>query len=71
MLKDSPDGNVGEIDHETTAPPLAVGVVVVIAVPFVKVNELGLYVIEDGGASLTRIVTVVVALPPVLDAVTV
>ena len=42
VLKDSPDGNVGEIDHETTAPPLAVGVVVVIAVPFVRVNELGL-----------------------------
>ena len=42
MFKDSPDGKVGQIDHETTAPPLAVGVVVVIAVPFFSVNELGL-----------------------------
>ena len=42
MLKDSPDGKVGEIDHDATAPPLAVGVTVVIATPFASVNELGL-----------------------------
>ena len=36
-----PAGSVGEIDQEVTAPPLAVGVAVVIAVPFVSVNELG------------------------------
>jgi len=47
-----------------------VAVAVVIAVPFVKVNELGVKAI-DGAASLTRIVTVAVALPPELVAVTV
>lgn len=36
-----PAGSVGEIDHEVTAPPLALGVAVVIAVPLVSVNELG------------------------------
>jgi len=46
-------------------------VTVVIAVPLVSVNELGLYVTDDGAASLTRIVTVAVELPPVLLAVTV
>jgi len=50
-------------------PPLAVGVTVVIATPLVSVNELGLYVTDEGAASLTRIVTVAVALPPVLLAV--
>ena len=40
--RDSPDGNEGETDHDVTAPPLEVGVTVVIAVPFVSVNELGL-----------------------------
>ena len=37
-----PVGSDGEIDQELTAPPLAVGVAFVIAVPFVNVNELGL-----------------------------
>ena len=37
-----PAGNVGEIDQEVAAPPLAVGVTVVIATPFVKTEELGL-----------------------------
>ena len=36
-----PAGSVGEIDQEVTAPPPALGVAVVIAVPFVSVNELG------------------------------
>ena len=44
---------------------------VVIATPLVSVNELGLYVTDDGAASLTSIVTVAVELPPVLLAVTV
>ena len=37
-----PVGNVGETDHEVTVPPLTVGVTVVMAVPLVKVNEVGL-----------------------------
>ena len=39
---------------------------VVIAVPLVSVNELGLYVTDDGAASLTRIVTVAVELVEVV-----
>ena len=39
---DRPDGSDGETDHEVMAPPLIVGVTVVMAVPFVKVNESGL-----------------------------
>tara|TARA_Y100001933_G_scaffold223622_1_gene235273 strand:+ start:295 stop:474 length:180 start_codon:yes stop_codon:yes gene_type:complete len=38
---DSPAGSAGEIDHEVTEPPVLVAVAVVIAVPFVRVNELG------------------------------
>ena len=40
--KDSPVGSDGRTDHDVIVPPLAVGVTVVIVVPFVKVNELGL-----------------------------
>jgi len=43
----------------------------VMAESFVRVNELVLYETEDGIMSLTTMVTVVVALPPVLAAVTV
>ena len=39
---DRPDGSDGETDHEVMVPPLIVGVTVVMAVPFVKVNESGL-----------------------------
>ena len=39
--KERPAGRVGEIDQEVTSPPLALGVAVVIAVPLVSVNELG------------------------------
>ena len=39
---DRPEGSDGETDHEVMVPPLTVGVTVVIAVPFVKVNESGL-----------------------------
>ena len=40
--KDKPTGRDGETDHEVIVPPLTVGVTVVIAVPLVSVNELGL-----------------------------
>ena len=40
--KDNPAGSEGETDHDVMVPPLAVGVVVVIAVPFVRVKEFGL-----------------------------
>jgi hypothetical protein len=42
LLRDKPDGSEGETDHDVTGPPLAVGVTVVMAVPFVSVKELGL-----------------------------
>ena len=37
-----PDGSEGDTDHDVMGPPLAVGVTVVMAVPLVKVNVLGL-----------------------------
>tara|TARA_B100000927_G_scaffold252564_1_gene217920 strand:- start:42 stop:221 length:180 start_codon:yes stop_codon:yes gene_type:complete len=37
-----PAGSDGETDQPVMGPPLAVGVTVVMAVPLVKVNELGL-----------------------------
>ena len=40
--RDRPAGNEGETDHVVMAPPLAVGVTVVMAVPLVRVKELGL-----------------------------
>ena len=66
--KVSPAGRDGVIDHKVTVPPLADGVAVVMAVPFVSENELGLYE-TFGVTSLTTMVTVVVSLPPVLLAV--
>ena len=70
MEKERPVGNVGEIDHVETGPPLEVGLAgAVIATPFTNVIELGLYEIEDGGAMLTWMVTTAVALPPLLLAV--
>ena len=42
VSKDRPAGNDGEIDQDVGVPPLAVGVTVVIATPFVKTEELGL-----------------------------
>ena len=68
---ESPAGRVGETDQPVMAPPLAVGVTVVIAVPLVRLNEFGLYVKDDGTTSLTTISTSAVVLPPVLVAVTV
>ncbi len=67
--KDNPAGSDAETVQEVIGPPLTVGVVVVIEVPFVNVNELGLYERPDGATSLTTIVTVAVSLPPVLLAV--
>ena len=66
---DRPAGRDGETDHEVMAPPLALGVTVVIAVPLVSVNESGLYVSAEGATSLTSMVTSAVVLPPVLLAV--
>jgi hypothetical protein len=37
-----PAGSDGDTDHVVTVPPVVVGVVVVMAVPFVNVNEFGL-----------------------------
>ena len=42
VLNERPLGRDGEIDHELTAPPLAVGVTVLMAEPLVSVSELGL-----------------------------
>ena len=39
--KERPEGSDGEIDHPVTAPPLVVGVTVVMVVFLVKVSELG------------------------------
>ena len=69
--KIKPVGSVGEADQEVTVPPVIDGVTVVMAVPFVNVNEFGLYAKEDGLTSFTTMVTVAVSLPPVLVAVTV
>ena len=71
VSRERPAGSEGETDQAVTGPPLAVGVTVVIAVPLVKVNDVGLYVIDDGATSLTSMVRVAVSLPPVLVAVTV
>lgn len=61
-----PAGSDGETDHVVIVPPLAVGVTVVIALSFVNVNELGLYVRDVGATSLTMMVIDAVSLPPVL-----
>jgi len=42
VSKVRPDGRDGVMDHEATAPPLAVGVTVVIETPLARVSELGL-----------------------------
>ena len=42
VSSDNPDGSEGETDHEVTAPPLEVGVAVVMVVPLVSVSEFGL-----------------------------
>ena len=42
VSKESPAGSVGVIDQEVTAPPLEVGVTVVMADPLVRVKVFGL-----------------------------
>jgi len=42
VSKDKPPGSVGVIDHETTVPPVEVGVAAVIAESLVNVRKLGL-----------------------------
>ena len=66
--RDKPAGSDGETDQEVIAPPLVVGVSVVMAVPFSKVREFELYEI-DGATSLTTMVMLAVSVPPVLFAV--
>ena len=70
VSKVNPDGRFGEIAQVATGPPVEVGLIADICRPTCSVNELVEYVIT-GTASLTSIVTIVVALPPVLVAVTV
>ena len=41
LSKESPEGNDGAIDQLVTAPPLAVGVTVVMAASFVSESVLG------------------------------
>ena len=69
VSKERPAGSVGVIDQDVPAPPLEVGVTDVMATPLLMVHELGLYVMADGAASVMSMVTVAVALPPVLVAV--
>ena len=69
--KARPVGSDGETAQEMTVPPLYAGVDAVMRESFVNVNGLSLYETEDGIMSLTTMVTVVVALPPVFVAVTV
>ena len=66
-----PLGKESDTDQVVMAPPLDVGVTVVMAVPLVNVNAFGLYEIEEGAMSLTTMVRSAVVLPPVLLAVTV
>ena len=66
--RDKPAGSDGETDQEVMAPPLVVGVNVVMAVPFSKVRVFELYEI-DGATSLTMMVMLAVSVPPVLFAV--
>ena len=42
VSNDRPDGRSGEISHETTAPPLEVGVTAVMVKSLFSVRELGL-----------------------------
>ena len=41
VSRDKPAGSVGETDHDTTVPPVEVGVTAVIAEAFASVNEFG------------------------------
>ena len=39
VLNVRPDGSVGVMDHEATAPPLAVGVTVVMELSLIHISE--------------------------------
>ena len=71
LSNNNPAGSAGVISQFVTAPPVEVGMAVVIALSLVRVSELGLYATEEGATSLTWMVTVAVSLPPALVAVTV
>ena len=64
-----PFGTSGEISQLVTAPPPGDTVLGVMAWLSVKSISTGLYVKEPGATSSTRIVTVVVAVPPEFRAV--
>ena len=66
----NPGGSAGDTVHESTLPPSLVGITELIGESFDKLKAFGLYSINDGGTSLTSIVTVVELLPPALVAVT-
>ena len=42
MSRDKPAGKDGDTDQDVTGPPLVEGVTAVMAVPLVRVKELGL-----------------------------
>ena len=42
VSSERPFGRAGSIDHDTTVPPVVVGVTDVIAVPLVSTNAFGL-----------------------------
>lgn len=69
VSNDKPAGRDGEIDQETTAPPLDVGVTAAMAEPLASVKEFGVYVMEVGAMSFTASETTVELLPPALVAV--
>ncbi len=62
FASDKPAGSAGEDAHETIVPPVLVGVIVVIAVPLVKLKSAGLKLIT-GAAALTAIVIAVLEEP--------
>ena len=41
VSRDKPAGSSGETDHDTTVPPVEVGVTVVMGESFASVNEFG------------------------------
>ena len=57
VSKESPVGSDGEIDQEVTAPPLDVGVTVVIVVPLVSDNELGCKILKKAQHRLLRLLS--------------
>ena len=70
VLNVRPDGSVGVMDHEATAPPLAVGDR---GHGDALSQRQGTWAVGDGRrcSDVDRMVTMAVALPPVLLAVTV